>query len=206
MNIKQKITTAIATGAMLMTMAAPASFAASNITIKGNGFWSKNHVFSFSSSKKVVRQRNNTNVNTTVVSKSNTGGNKSSFNTGGSNSITTGNTTTNTTVNVAAGSNYNSGEGCCCDGEGETTVTIQGNGALSHNGALVAESCKDIVNQSNKTVVNTTIVSSSNTGGNSSNFNTGGEGNTTDTGNTSTTAGVTVIGSANTNSDSGLEL
>ena len=79
-----------------------------------------------------------------------------------------------------------------------TSVTISGNGALSHNGATVVNWSKSSVKQTNTTKVNTFVLSWSNTGGNSSSFNTGGS-NTTTTGGAGTTVGIDVTGGSNTN-------
>lgn len=204
MNIKTKIAGAAATAALLASVAFPAAaFAATNITIGGNGALSHNGAAVVKVSKSKVKQKNTTVVGTKVTSVQNTGGNKTSFNIGGSNSITTGNNTTTTTVDVSGGTNVNAAENCCCDGEGsgDTTVDISGNGALSHNGALVVDVCKTSVKQSNTTVVLTGVTSVQNTGGNSSSFNTDGD-NTIDTGNNTTTTTVTVTGSTNVNGPS----
>lgn len=79
-----------------------------------------------------ITQNNSTVVLTKVVSKSNTGGNKASGNTGGSNSITTGNSTSNSSVTVTGGSNVLNATPCC-NNSGDTNVTISGNGAGSTN-------------------------------------------------------------------------
>jgi hypothetical protein len=201
MNIKTKIAGALATGALLASAALPAGvFAATNVTIGGNGAGSSNGVAVIKVVKSKVKQKNTTVVATGVTSIQNTGGNKTSFNVDGTNSITTGNNRTTTTVDVSGGTNVNAAENCCCDGSGngDTTVDISGNGALSHNGVLVLDVCKSKVSQSNTTVVVTDVTSVQNTGGNSSSFNVGGD-NTIDTGNNTTTTTVTVTGSTNVN-------
>jgi hypothetical protein len=200
MNIKTKIAGAIATGALFASVVLPAgAFAATEITIDNNGPFSHNGAAVVKISKSKVKQKNVTVVGTSVTSVQNTGKNKTSFNVGGTQSITTGNNTTTTTVSVNGGSNENTGENCCCDGEnGETTIDIKDNGAFSHNGVLVLDVCKHKVKQTNVTVVETNVTSVQNTGGNSSSFNVGGD-NTIDTGNNTTTTTVTVTGSTNTN-------
>ncbi len=198
MNIKQKIGGAIATGALFASIVAPAAFAAP-VTISGNGPLSSNHAVVVKASKSTVKQKNVTVANTAVFNKSNTGGNKTSFNTGpGSNSITSGSTTTTTTVTVTGGENVNTAESCCCDGQGVTDISIIGNGALSHNGALVVDLCKNSVKQTNITVANTVVASSSNTGNNSASFNTGGD-QTITTGGATTSTTVSVSGATNSN-------
>lgn len=198
MNIKQKITSAIAIGTMMAAVVAPASFAATTVKIHNNGALSKNGAAVVKVSKSKVKQSNTTVVGTKIKTVQKTGGNSSSFNVGGDNTITTGNNTATTTVAVTGGTNTNTAENCCCDGEGDTTVNIHDNGALSHNGALVIESCKNVVSQSNTTVVGTSVTTVQNTGGNDSSFNVGGT-NGTDSGDNTATTTVAVGGSTNTN-------
>src|SRR3989337_2293692 len=108
MSIKQKIGGAIATGALIASVFAPAAFAA-DITIDGNGTGSTNNAAVIKVSKSKVKQKNITAVGTGVLAVSNTGGNHANNNTGGSQSITTGNTATTTNVTVAGGTNANEG-------------------------------------------------------------------------------------------------
>lgn len=199
MSIKQKIGAGLAIGSMVAGVLAPASaFAATNINVKNNGFGSFNHVWSFKYDKKKVKQKNKTRVNSFVSSYSNTGGNHSSFNTGGTNTINSGSTTTGVAIGVTGNSNVNEdSQGCCCDG-GDTTIQISGNSAFSHNGVGVFEGCKDVVKQGNKTSVNTTVITSSKTGHNSSSFNTGGN-NSVESGDTTTSVVISVEGGTNTN-------
>lgn len=78
-----------------------------------------------------ITQKNNTNVVVAVNTKANTGKNKANKNNGGNTTITTGNAISNTNVSVMGGTNSVVGEGCCCDGD--TNVTISGNGTGSTN-------------------------------------------------------------------------
>jgi hypothetical protein len=196
-NFKTKIAGGVAAGVLLASVLVNSAFAATDVKIDGNGPFSHNGAAVIKVKKSKVKQKNITVVGTGVVSVQNTGKNKTSFNVGGTNSITTGNNTTTTNVNVAGGSNTNTGENCCCDG-GDVDVEITDNGAFSHNGALVLDVCNNKVKQTNVTVVETSVTSVQNTGGNSASFNVGGD-NTIDTGNNSTTTTVTVTGSTNTN-------
>jgi hypothetical protein len=197
MNIKQKITSAIAIGAMMAAVVAPASFAATTVKVKNNGALSTNLVGVINLSKKSVKQKNSTVAITGVKSKANTGKNNSSFNTGGTSSITTGNARNNTTVTVGGSSNTNTGGECGCVNP-TTDVTVTGNGALSLNGVLVVNASSNSVYQSNSTVAVTGISTSSNTGGNNSSFNTGGN-SSIDTGNAVNNVDVIVEGSTNSN-------
>lgn len=197
MNIKQKITSAAALAAMMASVVAPASFAATTVDITNNGAFSKNKVGVKNLSYKSVKQKNTTVVNTGVSAKAKTGGNSSSFNTGGTNTITTGDATNTVLVSVTGGSNENSGEDCGCPNP-TTDVEISGNGAFSHNSVYVVNSSSSSVKQSNTTVVGTYVYTSASTGGNSSSFNTGGD-SSIDTGDASNTVVVEVGGSTNTN-------
>lgn len=201
MNIKYKITTAIATGTMMAALVVPSAFAANNVTIRGNGANSNNGVAIVKASKSKVKQTNIAVVGTRVTSIQNSGGNRANGNVGGGNTITTGNNRTTTTVTVAGGTNTNTGESCCCDGEnGTTNITIRGNGANSNNGALIIDLCKHKVKQTNATVVVTNVTSVQNSGGNTSNENVGGE-NSIGTGNNVTETTITVEGPSNTNGE-----
>lgn len=197
MNLKYKITTAIATGTMMAALVVPSAFAAP-ISIDHNGAGSVNGALVVKASKSKVRQRNTTIVGTHVFAMQNTGGNTANGNVGGGNTITTGKNTTTTNVTVAGGSNTNTAESCCCDGQGGTIIDINHNGAGSVNGALVIDLCKNVVKQSNTTIVGTSVTSISNTGGNTANGNVGGT-NGIDTGDNVTTTTVNVTGSSNSN-------
>lgn len=197
MNIKQKLTTAAVIGSMMAAIVAPASFAANTVTIKNNGAWSFSHVTVKNKNVKVVAQSNETAVETGVGASAKTGGNNSSFNTGGTNTITTGKAKNTVGVSVTGGTNTNSGNECGCV-DPTTDVTIQGNGALSHNGVMVVNSNSNTVLQSNSSYVGTMVMTSASTGYNSSSFNTGGN-SSIDTGNASNTVGVEVGGNSNTN-------
>lgn len=197
MNIKQKIGAALATGALLAATFAPSAFAANTVSIMGNGAFSKNGVAVVSASKNVVKQSSTTAATNNVLSVSNTGGNNANFNTGGSTGIVTGGATTSTTITTTGGGNTNTGGNCGCP-TGDTNVTIAGNGAFSWNGALVVSSNKNIVNQSNTTLVTNNVASVSNTGGNDANFNTGGSTGIM-TGGASTSTTITTTGGSNSN-------
>lgn len=196
MNIKYKITAGMATAAMLATVFAPVSHAA-NVTIKGNGAGSKNVVAAVKVNATKVSQSNATVANTVVVSKANTGGNKTNFNTGGTTTTTTGKASSTVVVSVTGGNNTASLPDCGCPEDGSHEVTVQGNGAGSTNVVLGGSFDLTKVKQSNATVANTVVVSASNTGGNSTSFNTGG-GTSSDTGNADSSVGVVVAGGDNT--------
>lgn len=78
-----------------------------DVTIQGNGPFSSNHVFLVDGNSNSVTQSNTTVAQTEIGASASTGGNSSSFNTGGDNSITTGAATNTVTVTVNGGSNMN---------------------------------------------------------------------------------------------------
>lgn len=199
MNIKQKILTGAAAGAMFAAVLAPAS-ALAKTTIKDNGFGSKNHVVKVGATIAGVAQGNNTVAGTNVSSKAKTGKNKVNWNTGGGTStVTAGASRVETTVEVEGGKNENtaSTEGCCCGSE-DANAVIKDNGAFSHNGIFIGSLCVDVVLQGNSTVAMTTVNTSANTGGNEAKGNTGGNSSVT-TGNATNTTTVTVTGGDNVN-------
>lgn len=181
MNYKRKITTAFATGAVVLNALAPAAFA-SDITISGNGAFSDNKVDVSNDNNTTVHQNNDAHVSNNVDSHASTGGNDASFNTGGDTTITTGNASTNTTVNNELNKNVASVSG---GGNNGTDVTISGNGAFSDNKADVSNNSDVTVKQDNDAKVTNHIDSNATTGGNNANFNTGGD-TTINTGNAST--------------------
>lgn len=105
MNFKQKITTGLATGAVLLGTIAPAAFAATSVHISGNGAFSENRVNVSQSNSLRVAQSNDASINNTVNASSNTGGNNAGFNTGGSVAIVTGSSSTNVGISNVANSN-----------------------------------------------------------------------------------------------------
>lgn len=197
MNIKQKLTTAAVLGSMMLSVVAPATFAVTTVKIQNNGAASTNKVKVKNKSTKNVSQSNTSSVTTLVSAKASTGGNTSSFNTGGSNSIKTGDATNLVAVSVTGGSNTNTGDECGCVAP-TNDVTISDNGAASTNGVKVKNVNSSTVTQSNTTIVTTSVDTKASTGKNDSSFNTNG-GGTIDSGDASNEIGVEVGGTTNTN-------
>lgn len=196
MNLKQKISGAIATGAAFAILAPAAAFASINVNVDDNGAFSKNGVAVISASKSVVKQTNNSKITNVISSVSNTGGNSIKYGVGGANSITTGGTTTLATIEVEGSSNTKTSD-CGCP-EGDIDVDVTNNGAFSTNGVLVVDLNKNVVKQSNRSRIANVISSVSNTGNNSVKFTVGG-GNTIGTGSTDTAIGAFVGGASNNN-------
>ncbi|HVF69313.1 MAG TPA: CHRD domain-containing protein [Xanthomonadales bacterium] len=105
MNFKQKITTGLATGAVLLSAIAPAAFAATSVHISGNGAFSQNRVNVSQSHSLSASQSNNANISNSVNVSSNTGGNNASFNTGGSVAVVSGDANTHVGISNIANAN-----------------------------------------------------------------------------------------------------
>lgn len=195
-NLNKKIAVAVATAAIVLGAVAPAAFASTtNVTVSGNGALSSTGVKVNNTTNTTVVQSNASNVVTVVNSTANTGGNHASFNTGGATVIGTGNATSN--VNVTVGGSSNKATVPTPAADNTTNVTVSGNGALSVNKVKVTNTNVLTVVQQNLSNIWTVLASSTKTGNNSSNFNTGG---TTGIGTGDATSNVTVnvTGSSNT--------
>jgi len=201
MTFKSRLTTAIATGAVLINALAPLALADSTITVSGNGADSHSGVNISNTSVANVTQNNTANITNNVTSNASTGGNSSSFNTGGNTTIQTGNA--NNTVNVTNAANANQANlsNCGCNGDG-TNVTVggsdpqTGNGAFSGNNVNVTNDNETFLNQTNAANYNNNVTVNATTGGNDSQFNTGGNSKTV-TGSASNTVTVTNVANAN---------
>ena len=195
-NITKKFTVAVATAAIVLGAVAPAAFASTtNITVSGNGALSNTGVKINNTTNTTVVQSNVSNVVTVVNSTANTGGNHASFNTGGSTVIATGNARSN--VKVTVGGSSNSAVVPTPATDNGTNVTVSDNGALSVNKVKVNNSNILTVVQQNWSNVWNVISSSTKTGNNSSNFNTGGI-TGIGSGNATSNVTVNVTGSTNT--------
>ncbi len=172
MTFNKRITTAIATGAVLLQALAPVALA-DTITVTGNGAFSDNSVNLSTNTTTVVNQTNNANVTNNVSSDASTGGNSSSFNTGGDTRIVTGDASSN--VNVSTAVNLNKAElnDCGCSAS-NLSVNVSGNGAYSETQVNVTKDNLTSLSQYNDAYINNNIDAKANTGKNDSSFNTGG--------------------------------
>jgi len=188
----RKLSTAIATGAVLLSSVAPAF--ASTVEVSGNGAFSGNTVTQSNTNTTSVSQNNTANVTNNVDSNASTGGNSAGFNTGGNTTIDTGDASNNVDVSTAVNLNKASvGCGCAADG---TDVKISGNGAFSTNAADVTNSSTTALSQTNDAHIRNDIDANAKTGYNDAGFNTGGN-TTIRTGDASST--VSVDNKANAN-------
>lgn len=173
-NLKVKLATSIATATVLAAAFAPATFAATNITVKGNAKHSVNIAGVTNTNKTTVKQTNNTAVVNLTGVFQNTGNNKANDNTGGGDvTVKSGDAKSTVTNTTHTGNNSATVTPCGCD-QGDTNLTIKNNGKGSLNMVGVTNSNTTTATQTNNTlVVNGTLVAQ-NTGGNKANDNTGG--------------------------------
>lgn len=106
MNLKQKITTSLATGAIMLSTLAPSAFAATSIDVSGNGSRSNNDVSVSQNHRIDVNQQNNADFNNDIRVNANTGGNRTNNNTGGDVFLGTGNADTSVSVSNMANMNH----------------------------------------------------------------------------------------------------
>lgn len=191
----KKITTGLATAAILASAIAPMAFAADN-EISGNGDNSTNKIILSDTNTTVVEQSNDSTVGNTISSVASTGGNKANGNTGGDVSITTGDASNTTTVSTTTGGNIANIASCCGCKNGGSNL-ISGNGADSYNKVKITLSNTLIAGQGNSSLVSNSVSSKAKTGKNKAKKNTNGTVNIT-TGGATNTTGVTVLTGDNT--------
>lgn len=145
---------------------------ATNVTVKGNGAYSDNGVSVNNGNNVLLNQDNRANFNNRIDADSKTGGNDTSYNTGGDSVILTGNAKTNVKVGNLANANVAElgGHG----NAGSASVTVDGNGAFSTNGVALNNSSAVVLGQNNDARIRNNVDADAKTGGNDSQFNTGG--------------------------------
>lgn len=169
-----KLGTAATSGAMLLSSVAPFAAADLTVTQTGNGAFSSNNTTVNQSSTTNVNQNNDANITNNVTSNANSGGNSAGFNTGGEVTIGTGAATTSTAVTNNVNSNVANVTPCGgCDGN--TSLNISGNGAVSDNSISVDKNSMTNLNQQNNANVTNDVSSKANSGKNTADFNTGGD-------------------------------
>lgn len=199
-----KLTTAITTAALLASSFAGAA-SAQVVEISGNGSNSNNYVNLTQNTTVNIDQSNNTDVNVTVSSKANTGGNTASGNTNGDVNITTGDATSVAALAVGGSTNTATVPCKCLCGNGHTDVLISGNGDSSKNNVYGKKTSTLNASQPNNTKVRGSIRSRAKTGKNYANNNTGPGTVSIGTGVADSAAGVTVDGNTNTLNGCGCE-
>ncbi|HUQ84770.1 MAG TPA: CHRD domain-containing protein [Candidatus Limnocylindrales bacterium] len=105
MNLKQKLTTGLATGAVVLSALTPAAFAATSVHVSGNGAFSSNSVSVTQNRNLSVSQSNSSSISNSVNANSNTGGNNASLNTGGNVAVVTRSSSTGVAISNVANAN-----------------------------------------------------------------------------------------------------
>jgi hypothetical protein len=172
-KLAYKIGSGVAAAALLAVSAVPAAFAATDVSVYGNGAFSDNAVRVSNNNSTSVRQTNNTNISNNVTTRQNTGGNSSSFNTGGGSSIFTGDATSDVMITNSAGANIASVPSYSYD-NGSGSIVLAGNGAFSDNAVRYTNSNRTNYSQNNNSTLRNSVNSNQSTGHNNSGFNTGG--------------------------------
>ncbi|GEM_PF-3399200 len=172
-RIITRVSTTIATAALLASTFLPAAFAEISINISGNGSRSHSSVDFESNQSTTIVQSNDTQIHNNVSSHVNTGGNSASGNTGGDNAIRTGNATSDVKIVNHAGSNIASGNLCGCENS-DIWISVHGNGSRSTSDVSVQSDKNFKQFQSNNTDIWNDVHNSLNTGRNRANDNTSG--------------------------------
>jgi hypothetical protein len=192
MDIKKKIFSSLAAGALLLNLATPA-FAGITLEVSGNGSDSESEVEFEQENEVSVTQTNVANVLNDVKVEANTGENEAEDNTGGDVAIETGDSETNVTVSNTLNSNVAQVEACCL---GDVTATISGNGSDSDNDIDLELKDKVELTQANEANVWNYVDAESETGENEAEDNTGGK-VSIKTGDAKTTVSVSTAANSN---------
>ena len=172
MQIKRRLTTAIATGAVLLNALAPVTFATTTIELSGNGTQSDNDADVSVYQTTTVVQSNDADIDNYVDASADTGNNDANDNTGCDVSVETGDAETDVTVSNTA--NKNTASVDCCDSR-DTDVLISGNGSNSDNTVGLLSESSNVVFQDNEADIKNKVYADSDTGDNDAEDNTGGD-------------------------------
>jgi hypothetical protein len=192
-DFKTKLTTAFATGAVLLNALVPMASAAT-ITITENGAFSTSNANVNLSNSVNVDQNNDANIDNNVDVNADTGGNSASFNTGGNSDVTSGNVDTNVAITNAANQNHAVVESCCLP---NVDVEISKNAAYANSDVNVDASNDVNIDQDNDADIDNDVDVDADTGDNTASFNTNG-GSSVRSGNIN--SDVTIVSAANINS------
>ena len=174
-NLKMKLTSGIVTAAFVAGVIAPAgAFAATNVTVSGNGPDSTNKVKVKNVKKTKLKQSNTSSVVNSIGVSQNTGGNTANKNNGGDVTVTSGNATATVNVTNSTGSNYMTWDSVCGCMVSDTTVDVKDNGADSYNKVKVVNYDSTKVTQNNTAAIVNAISVGQTTGDNKANKNNGG--------------------------------
>lgn len=171
-KFKKTILTGAATAALLTQTVLPA-FAATTITISGNGSNTDNTADVEIVRETTVVQNNTSDISNDINVDANTGDNQANDNTGGDVEVKTGDTDVDVKVANSANTNMAELNGCDCDQDAE--VNISGNGTNSDNQVDLAVENTTEVFQENDASVDNNVDVDANTGNNDADDNTGGD-------------------------------
>ena len=167
-----KLTTAFATGAVLLNALAPLAAADTTLTLTGNGSGSSSTAAVNATTTTNVVQTNTADISNNINVQSNTGGNSADNNTGGNVGVQSGDATSDISVSNAANSNVASLTNCNCNND--VNATISGNGTGSQNEVALNNSSTTGLYQTNVAEITNNVNVDSKTGHNSADNNTGG--------------------------------
>lgn len=194
MNLVQKISTGVITGALLTSVMAASAFAGT----RDNNRCDKNggSTLITSSACKVI-QKNTSTIITDVDSAALTGGIIANFNTGKRSlvSVTSGDAASKVTVKVGGSVNIADNPCCGCKTDTVSAPSLIEDGQQGGNVTIISSN-SSVVKQTNDSTIVTDVDSIAATGGVSASFNTGG-GIIVDTGDAKSTVKVVVTGSEN---------
>lgn len=166
-----RITTAIATGAVLLSSVAPA-FAADTLVVTGNGKDSTSNVAVSENNSNVVSQTNTAVINNNTTVNTNTGNNKANDNLGDVH-LTSGDANANVNVSNSANNNVANVPGCGSCSGGGTNVVIGQNLQGSTNNVGLSQNNSNVLFQTNAAQVANNTNINTNTGNNKANDNLG---------------------------------
>ena len=145
-----------------------------SVNVTGNGAESANGVNVTSANTVFLSQNNDANFKNNVTANALTGHNDASFDTGGSTLVKSGDASTSVSVDNKANANFATVGGPSDPSAGGSSVIISGNGALSNNGVNLAKISAVVLDQVNDANISNNVHANAKTGGNTSDFNTGG--------------------------------
>ncbi len=166
----KKITTFLGAAALLAATLVPAFAAGSNCGNNTTGPYSNNTCTVNNSSNVTVNNVNDAQIVNTVRTVSNTGGNSASYNTLGG-AITTGNASSNVTVSSVA--NINTTNVTAGFAGGSNSGMNEITGPESNNNAYINNDYRVNTYNSNTATVNNSVNSTSDSGNNNADYNTG---------------------------------
>ena len=195
-NFKTKLTTAIATGSVLLQAMAPVTFAQQSFVISGNGDSADSEISIERESEVTVNQENDADIDNDIEVNASTGDNTASRNTGGDSSIDTGDATTEVTVTNQTNVNHAQVSDCAgCAGQ-DVSVEISKNGVDSDNEVDLEFDNEVDIEQDNDADIDNDVDVDVETGDNEASRNTNGSASIT-TGDADTTVSLRTLANSN---------